>query len=489
MDSPEAGRRGGLFHPAWLVAALVFLFLRNVPFALRVPVNTFGDELGRIDCVMKLGRGHLPHPADFIERRLLRFLYQDTPQRYLPRKLPDPHWLASYTFQAVHPPLVPLLLLPWFKLFAALGLTLTWQIKLLRIVCLLPVAGGMWLIWRHAGRIGSVPWLASALSLPLLANDMYFAVNSDTFSLLFGAWALVEMARLIREPGARRRWVGLVSALFLALGTKVVNGLLLLPWGVMTLIQFRRQPGWRTLRRSACWLGAGLALSGGWYLLNRLNFGYLFWYPQGRLVGVFPVLPVGFNLATMASFFTAFSQTLLRGELFWRGGYFNALSLNWSRCLLTGVPALLYLLGAWALLRDRFALRRHIAWLMPVLWVTVPIGVYLGKPGWLVALPGPLLATGIWSLLRGGIASAEADDRLLLTTGLLLPLAMLAGHAWVGGFPYYHGRYSMALLPCLIGIVAAGWRTLPRPLFSPWLPVLALLGHNLAYAVLLFDRL
>jgi len=490
MVYPAGARPNGLFHPLWISSALLFLFLRNVPFSLRTPIGTFGDELGRVDCVMKLCRGHLPHPADFVERRLIRFYYQTTPGRALPHRLPDPTWIASYSFQAIHPPLVPLLLVPWMKLFQWFGLNLGWQIRLLRVVCLLPVAMGMWLVWYYARRIGSLVWLIPPLLVPLFTNDMFFSVNSDTFSFLFGSWALVGMARLIRNPDNHRIWWELAVAFSLALGTKASNAVLLIPWVVMVWMQFRARLQWQILVRGMRWLCVGLALAGGWYVLNWMNYGhpFIYSYPNPNLRGLPTLPPVTFSFGEIARFFSAYPLTLIRGELYWKEGYFDVLTVGWNRLLLAGIPILLYMLGARTLLRDRSTPGRAAEYFEIALWVFVPIGFCLLLADALIILPVFLLALGFMAMLRSHSAQQQAEDRLLLISGLFIPMAMLAGYFLINA-PFYQGRYSMVMLPSLVGIAVAGWRSLPRPLFSPWLPVFGLLAHNLAYALLLFDRL
>ena len=53
-----------------LFAAITFLFLRNIPLCLFMPIWSHGDEIGHFDYILKLSRGHLPQPTDLIESQL-----------------------------------------------------------------------------------------------------------------------------------------------------------------------------------------------------------------------------------------------------------------------------------------------------------------------------------------------------------------------------------------------------------------------------------
>jgi hypothetical protein len=433
-------RRSILFHPALLGLALAFLLARNLPLAWKAPINIFGDEVAHVDYVLKMARGHLARPTDFLEPGLIRFLYPADGREDSPPRAPDPRWMASYSYEAKHPPLFPLFLLPWLKIFSALGCSLTLQIKLLRLVCLGAVAGGIWIGWLFGRRRGAEIWAGSALLVPLLAQDGFFVVSSDTVSFLIGAWALTLMGRLLSEPGNRRVWSGLILAAFLGMGIKAVNVIIFLPWAVAALLGLwnRRDPAvfFKFLSAGT----AGLAIGSLWFLGNLLRFGHPFLYDYGALAGELHFLPAGISWDATGIFFTAFTRTLLRGELLLDGKYFDLPSPGWNLILLTGIPMILFLLGA-------------------------------------------------VRLFCGNKKIAPDSDRLILITGLLTPLGLLAGHLLAGSLPFYQARFALFLLLPLLGTAVAGWKMLPRRFFPPLLPISALLVLNLLYAVILLQKM
>jgi hypothetical protein len=128
-------------HPRnLLIVGLAFLWIRNAPLSLLLPLWSHGDEIGYFDYVMKIGRGHLPRPDESIEPAVFRLHKARYDGRYisLNRKMrsvmPRDLGLAAYSYEAQQPPL-PLLLLAAFRWpMKEAGMPLLAQVKVTEIL-------------------------------------------------------------------------------------------------------------------------------------------------------------------------------------------------------------------------------------------------------------------------------------------------------------------------------------------------------------------
>jgi len=104
----------------FFLLGVALLWIRNAPLALILPLWSHGDEIGHFDYVLKLERGKLPRPHEFIESSLFllhkvcydgRYIYG---QRKISIRTPKDLGLAAYSYEANQPPL-PYLIMAAFR--------------------------------------------------------------------------------------------------------------------------------------------------------------------------------------------------------------------------------------------------------------------------------------------------------------------------------------------------------------------------------------
>ncbi len=409
-----------LFQPRnLLIAGLALLWFRNAPLAVLFPIWAHGDEIGHLDYLMKIGRGHLPRPDEYIEPAVFRLHkgHYDgrfiSPDKHMAFVMPKDLGLAAYSYEAPQPPL-PYLILAAFRLpMKAAGMPLLAQVRGLRLVCLLAVSIGLFVLFRALRRRTDLGlfWYAPLLFIPLLSQDMFHVLNTDVFAFLFGCGVFWAAMRLFERPAAAGRWAVLSAAVVLAMWTKATCGFFFALWPILAVVLVRAAPKGKERRRiavlAAAFFAAAVALSAPWYVANSVRNSYVFGFQFNEKNDLsynrYQAPPL--RRKDVLEFKNAFGHTLLRGELTWKGAWLDGLPQPWNK-ILTEI----------------------------LFWIIFAVGLFT------VFLPVSTAAktsTGPYFVF----AAAGA--------GVILSLFVL--HFTWGGIPFYHARYAFAgLYPILL---------------------------------------
>lgn len=436
-----------------LILALAFLILRNVPLGWIMPLWAFGDEMGHLDCAMKWGRGRVPQPLDRLEPALFELHRTRADFRYgsvtptPPVTSLDQMRLGGYTYQAKHPPLVHWIMAVFLKLFGALGVSLFVQVKLFRMISLAAAAGGILVLYAGLRRTGrrDVVLYAPLLFIALLAQDIFFVVNTDTFSFLFGCCVLAGMMEILRQPLSRRAWVLCAAGTVLMMGTKIINGYVFGLWGLLGLVLWRKGADRHVRRLFLAGLLVALALSAPWYVYNFARYSNPAYYDYVGLFGKNPYVPAGISLPRAVEFVQAYTRTLFRGEMIWNGVYYDILHGASRDVLITAVPVLIFLLGL--------------------------VRAFTGGKS-----PG------------NDPRDLEARSFLAIW-GVLAIAGLVFGFFFIGGAPYYQVRLSLAILYPILFIFGLGWRAFLKndDLFLA-VPSSFLFIYNAAHTLILLGK-
>lgn len=416
-------------------AAIAFLLARNIPLCFVLPLWTHGDEIAHLDYILKLGRGHIPQPKDLIEPQtfLLHKAHYDS--RYvLTFKTSIQDYkelgLGQYSYEAHQPPLPHLLLNLVRKGFLLFKPSLLLQLKFLRVFTLLSAALGLIVLYLglKAAGIHRLLFHIPLLFIPLSVKDMFFSLNTDCFSFLFGSVFIAGAIRLFNKPDSIRNWIWLSAGTVLALWTKIPNAFLLVLWPVLFFSLRKKFPDRKILKTFLFFFLTVLILSSPWYVANFVRFSNPFVYLEGL---PFPEVETPqFSLSALKIFFSGFFTTLFRGELVWNGTHFRILDDTSGAIFIFFVPILFFLLG--------------------FLCVFVPVdkkNLFLLR----------------FLLMNAGITIA----------------AFCIAYFMVGETPFYLARYSYAALYLHMLVFTAGWkRIFPRK--NSWLilPLAGLLIYN-----------
>ena len=453
---PEGNKRLAGRGPAprlILVLALFLLASRNIPLGFIMPLGSFGDELGHLDCALKWGRGHVPQAMDRLEPELFELYQAHWDHRYYAREaVPalthlDQLGLGGYTYQAKHPPAVYLIMALFLKIFKALGASLILQLRLFRLLSLAAAAGGILVLSAALRRAGfnSAVFHAPLLFMGLLANDIFFAVNTDTFSFLFGSLVLAGILTLVRNASNRSGWILITAGTILMMGAKASNALVFGWCALLGWVLWRRGDARRALRAFLVSLLLALLLSSPWYVYNQVRFGNPAYFDYGELSRGIVYRPAGLTVPRIVEFVEALTRTLFRGEMFWNGEYFDLLAGAARELLLTVIPAAVFLLGLFASGRRRRSLDEE---------------------------------------------PAERDARTYLAAaGGLTVAGLMAGFFFFGATPYYQIRLSLGLLYPMLFVFALGWKVLVRRSApAVWVPAGLLLAYNAAHTAAILGK-
>ncbi|HEX2696023.1 MAG TPA: hypothetical protein VHP61_09730 [Acidobacteriota bacterium] len=447
-DRTEEPRGRGPAPRIILVLALAALLLRNVPLCWLMPLWSFGDEMGHLDCAMKWGRGHIPQGTDRLEPVLFELYRARTDHRYdsavpgPPIVSVDQMALGGYTYESKHPPLPYWIMALFLKLFKALGISLFVQVKLFRMLSLAAVAGGIVTLYhglRRNPRLGTM-FYAPLLFIGLLAQDMYFSINTDTFAFLCCSGALVGMMDVLRTPRSRRGWALLTGATVLMMWAKAINAVIFALWGVLAAVLLRKGLDRRVIRLLVASLLIGIALSAPFYIYNQVRFGNPFQYDYSSLFGPNPYPPAGLSPHTAFVFLQAYTRTLFRGEMVWNGSYFDVLPGAKGVYPLTWLPALAFFLG----------------------------------------------------LAQGAVRKSDPEQpfrSFFLVSGILIPAGLAFGYFFIGRVPYYQLRLSLPMIYPVLFVFGLGWTAiLRREDLSLAVPSVLLLAYNAAHTFIMLGK-
>jgi len=428
-----------------LVAALSFLFIRNLPLCILMPLWSHGDEIGHFDYVLKLSRGHIPRSTDIIEPDLFELHRDHYDSRYL---TPDRFdifelehlGLAQYSYEAHQPPL-PYLIFSFFKFaLSTLNISMLLQLKLLRIISLLAVGLGITLVYLALKKavLQNSYYYMPLLFIPLLVKDMFFSMNTDSFSFLFGCLAVAGAILLFKNPLRSKYWIILTLGTVFSLWSKIPNAYLFALWPLLILFLWRKSRDKTVFRKFVLFFLIALILSSPWYLYNLSRYQN----PFSNITEIpFPNVPKfkmsvdGFRL-----FFHPFCRTLVRGEFVWLGDHFKILS---------GLPLLLFV--------D----------ILPILIFT------LGFSSFFFPFKGQDNPRTLFLILAAMTALA----------------AFLFAHFAVGGMPYYHIRYAYGALYLYMFLVAVGWKRIwPANDLIFILPVGGLILYQVVYTTIMVQK-
>jgi hypothetical protein len=431
------------------VICLVFFLVRNLFLSLGMPLWVAGDEMAHVDYALKLSRGHIPETMDRIEPELFELHKEHWDHRYLTEgerpDISDPQnlGLGAYCYQANHPPLPHLILAFFRKILQFLGLSLLLQIKFMRMISVLAALLGMLAILIELHKkpnLGAV-YFMSLMCLPLLAQDMFFCVNNDVYSFLFGCLTVVGMLRLYEDPHSHKNWLLLSLVVALALWVKLTNILLLGLWVLFSLSLFIIKRDKKLILPSFMYFFLTLILSSPWYIFSQIRYHSIWATRIGAdNLGVFNYYPSPFTLLSFWQFLRAFSRTFFRGEMLWQGEYFDLFSEGMNDVFLTLVPLF-------------------------------------------------FIATGIFAGLRIVKSSADIQGRFFTLSGLAVVMALLYGHFLWGNIPYYHARLAMGSFYFLMFPLALGaLKVFRSEKFAYATLFLGLFLYNFFYSLLLLIR-
>ncbi|NOR15685.1 MAG: hypothetical protein GQ544_08275 [Candidatus Aminicenantes bacterium] len=432
------------------ITCLVFFIIRNLVLSLAMPLWVAGDELAHVDYALKLSRGHIPETTEFIEPELFELHKDHWDHRYLSTDEQKPEitdlkafGLGAYCYQANHPPLPHFILSLFRKVFQFLGLTLLLQVKLMRLVSLSAALLGILLIYfelRKNANLGAAYFLP-LLCLPLLAQDMFFCVNNDVYSFLFGCLAVAGMFRLYKNPHSTKNWLWLTVAVSLAMWVKLTNVLFFGLWVLfaLTLIISKREK--KLILPSSAYFFLTVLLSSPWHIFNQIRY-HSIW--ATHIIEGIPGMPVfhasSLTLLSLWNFFRAFTRTFFRGELLWEGKYFDLFSEGMNDVFLTCVSLLFVC----------------------------------------IALASSLKAVKI---------PADHLKRFFSLSAFAVILALLYGQSLVGNIPYYHARLSLGCFYFLIFPLCLGaLYTFRSERLTYAILFLGLLLYNFFYSVSLLIR-
>jgi hypothetical protein len=429
------------------LAALSFLLLRNIPLCLLMPPWAHGDEIGHFDYILKLDRGHLPVHSDMIEPQTWALHKVHYDMRYSidsrigERNLIKLDSIAQYSYEAHQPPLPYAVMALVRKAFLLFQPSLLVQLKLLRIVSLFAVVLGLWVIYSGLTAVGikALYFYSPLLFIPLLVKDMFFSLNTDNFSFLFGSIAVAGVIRLFKNPVSAKNWIWLSAGTVLALWTKIPNAFLLAVWPAVLWLLRRKFPDKKVFKSFLLFFLMVLVLSSPWYIYNSLRFQSPFFAASGL---PYPMeAPTPFSWSALTHFTGSFFTTLFRGEFVWNGAHFQILGASAAKIILFFAPLLIFALG-FSCLFFAFDKRR------------------------------PFLSKA-----------------LILGTGIALT-AFCTAFFVVGKAPFYLARYSYAALYGYMLVFAAGWkRLIPKSDAVLALPMAGLLIYQVFYTAAMLTRI
>lgn len=423
--------------PLILLAALLFLLVRNLPLCLLMPLWAHGDEIGHFDYILKLTRGQIPQPTDLIESDLFLLHKVHYDSRYISKfrlriHRPEELGLARYSYEAQQPPLSYAILGLFQKISLSLNAPMVLQVKLLRVVTLLATALGLVFLYLglKGAKIQETYFYLPLLFIPLLVKEMFFSLNTDSFSFLFGCMAIMGAILLFKNPTSWKYWLWLSMGVVLAMWTKVTNGFLLVLCPLLAFFLWREVREKKVIRYAVIFFLVTLILSSPWYLYNLARFSN----PFSSLHEVpFPKIPTQqLSFSAFKGFIYPFFITMFRGEFVWHGEHFH---------FITGFPSLL-------------------------LFILLPLIIFL--LGFLV----------FFFPFKGQNAPL---NRFLILSGFMTLCAFCVAYFAVGGMPFYQARYAYGALYLLMFVFAAGWKRLSPA--SDWIFLIPMGGLFLYQAV------
>ena len=426
-----------------LMLSLGALLIRNLPLCVLMPIWSHGDEIGHLDYVLKIGRGQIPQPSQYIESGLFLFHRGKADGRYLSdiRKIgiwsPKDMGLGAYSYEAFQPPLPYVLMAALRAVFLLFGPSFLAQVLFLRIVALLAVAGGFIVLYaglRKAG-VKDIVFYSPLFFIALLAQDMFMSLNTDAFAFLAGCLGLATMIVFMKNPRSPRAAAAFCLSVIAAMWTKATLAFFFVLWPLLIFFLWKRTKNKKIICRAFVFLLMALLLSSPWYLYNQSRFSSFFGFQfhKNDEIPYKAYAPGPISLVRAGDFAIAFGRTLIRGELLWNGAYFDIVA-GWGNLALFGL------------------------------------------------LPGAALVLGLASLRRAS-GDIAADIRRIFTAGAL---AIIAGlfclHFAIGGIPFYHARYAFGGLAMVFFLFAAGWKLLfGSETLAVLVPAGLLLVHNAAY--------
>ncbi|MCX7975216.1 MAG: hypothetical protein N3B16_12085 [Candidatus Aminicenantes bacterium] len=294
-----------------------------------MPIWSHGDEIGHLDYIMKLNRWQLPNPREQIETSLFLFHRANwdgrvlsTSRQHSIKKIND-MGLARFSYEAHHPPL-PYLILSFVRSILLLKkLPLALQVKIIRTICLLVFAFGLSIIYisLRRNKINNKVFYVPLGIIPLLAQDMFFSINTDVFSFLFASLAVAGLIIINKYEFSKKGWLLLAMGIILCLWTKASN-VTLIAWPIFAMALLKRKT-LKTLKYSILTFISVIILSIPWYIYNYLRFSN---FLIDKSLPYPLISPKGISLESLNEFWLAFMRTLFRGEFFWKGGYFDPIS-------------------------------------------------------------------------------------------------------------------------------------------------------------------
>jgi len=321
--------RSHLFSPQIIFAvSLLFLLIRNIPLCFILPIWAHGDEIGHIDYILKIGRGHIPQPRDHIESSLFLFHKTRWDSRIIApggnfriKKIKE-LGLAGYSYEAHHPPFPYFLLALCRRVFFLHELPFLLQVRIFRLLCLFMITIGMAFIyfaWRHH-QVNDLLFYFPLLLISLLSQDMFAAINTDNFSFFCGSIACAGLIYITFKPSMLKGWILLAVGTILALWTKISNIYFFGFW-IIPFLAYRKHHQRKLIFSYAfIFLLLALIISSPWYIYNFIRFSS----PISDLSLPYPLIPPqGVSFTSLKNFSLAFSRTLFRGEFFWEGRYLD----------------------------------------------------------------------------------------------------------------------------------------------------------------------
>lgn len=425
--------------------ALCFLLIRNIPFCFILPLWSHGDEIAHFDYVLKLNRGRIPNPVEYIETSVFALHKKHWDNRIITyhkshgiQNIEDLR-LAGHSYEGNQPPL-PYLIMALFRNFLLfLNIPLLLQVKLLRVLALFPVFFGLIIIYKGLrwAKIHHPVYYYPLFFIPLLCQDMFFSINTDSYSFFFASLAVVGVISLFTNSHSRKGWILLSAGVILSLWTKATNAFLLVLWPALIIFFWIKNKDKKKILTALLVLLITIVFSSPWYIYNQMRFSDPFRYTAE--LDYPEVSPRPLSFSSIRDFASSFMCTLLRGEYIWHG-----------KC--------------------------------------IEVFAEMGNTIVLLIIPLIIFTAGFLSFFFY-FDPSEKNLKYLILCGAGTVFAFFLAHSFIGGLPYYHARYAFGGLYFIMFVYAAGWKKIiPSEPYNFYIPAALLLSYNLLYAYTLFAK-
>jgi hypothetical protein len=347
--------------------------------------------------------------------------------------------LAGHSYEANQPPLPYLIMALYRNFLLFLNIPLLLQVKLLRVLSLFPVILGLIIIYKglQRAKVNHPVYYYPLFFIPLLSQDMFFSINTDSYSFLFASLAVVGVICLFTNSHSRTGWVLLSAGVTLSLWTKATNAFLFVLWPALIIFFWIKNKDKKKILTALLVLLITIIFSSPWFIYNQMRFSDPF--RDTAELGYPEVSPRPLSFSSIQDFTSSFLCTFFRGEFIWNGKFIEVFSEMGNTIVLLVIPLVVFTAGF------------------------LSFFFYFDSP--------------------------EKNLKYLILCGAGTIFAFFLAHSFIGGLPYYHTRYTFGGLYFIMFIYAAGWKKIiPREPFNFYIPAALLLSYNLFYFYTLISK-